>query len=68
MTGKPGYAFVPTDEKVQKMIAAGLALGQAKWIWAFKYVAKDAELRVYGVVLCTSKQAIVTAKIRSALS
>ena len=50
------------------MIKDGVALGQAKFIWAFKYTAKEAMLSVYGVVLCTAKQAIVAANERTALN
>ena len=68
LTGKSGYAFVPADAEVQKMIKDAGSLGHAKFIWAFKYKAKESALSVYGVVLCTSRQAVVTAKIRSALN
>ena len=50
------------------MIKDGAALAQAKFIWAFKYTAKEAMLNVYGIVLCTAKQTIVTAIERTALS
>ena len=50
------------------MVKDGSALGQAKFFWAFKYNAKESQLSPYGVGLGTSKQALVTAKIRSALS
>ena len=50
------------------MVTDGSALGQAKFAWAFKYNAKGAALIPYGVVLCTSRQIIVTASVRSALN
>ena len=50
------------------MVQGASALGQAKFVWACKYNAKDAALTPYGVVLCTSKQAIVAANGRSALN
>ena len=68
LTGKSGYAFLPTCDEVKKMVKDARALGQGKFLWAFKVNAKEALLSPYGVVLCTSKQALVTAKIRCALS
>ena len=68
LTGKSGYAFVPTSDEVKKLVQDARTLGQAKFLWVFKYNAQQAQLTPYGVVLCTSKQALVTAKIRCALS
>ena len=68
LTGKSGYAFLPTCDEVKKMVKDARALGQGKFLWAFKVNAKEALLSPYGVVLCTSKQALVTAKIRCALN
>ena len=68
LKGKQGYDFVPTSDDHRKMIKDGAALAQAKFIWAFKYTAKEAMLSVYGIVLCTAKQTIVTANERTALS
>ena len=68
LTGKSGYAFVATGDEVKKMVKDGSALGQAKFFWAFKYNSKESLLSPYGVVLGTTKQALVTAKMRSALS
>ena len=68
LKGKQGYAFVPYSDEDRKMIKDGAALAQAKFIWAFKYTAKEAMLSVYGIVLCTAKQTSVTANERTALS
>lgn len=37
-------------------------LGQGKFVWAFKYSAKDSSFSPYGIVLCTGKQVIVQAQ------
>ena len=68
LTGKSGYSFVPNSDETKKLVQDARTLGQAKFFWAFKYSAQQAQLTPYGVVLCTSKQALVTAKIRCALS
>lgn len=68
MVGKTGYAFAPNSEETKKLVKDASALGQAKFVWAFKYTAKEASLSPYGIVLCTTKQVIVSAKGRSALN
>ena len=50
------------------MIKDGAALAHAKFIWAFKYTAKEAMLSVYGIVLCAAKQTTVKANERTSLS
>ena len=68
LKGKQCYAFVPTSDERRKMIKDGAVLAQAKFIWAFKYTAREAMLSAYGIVLCTAKQTIVTASERTVLS
>jgi hypothetical protein len=68
LVGKTGYAFAPNSEDAKKLVKDASALTQAKFVWAFKYIAKEASLNPYGIVLCTTKQVIVSAKGRSALN
>ena len=67
LSGRKGYAFMPTSDEHKKIIKDAAGLGQAKFVWAFKFNSKEAQLSPYGVVLCTSKQAIVEAHQRSAV-
>ena len=50
-----------------RLVALVLSHGGNKFLLD-RLVAKEAALSVYGIVLCTAKQAIVTANERMALS
>ena len=44
LKGKQGYVFMPTSDEHMKIVKDGAALGQAKFVWAFKYNGKEAML------------------------
>ena len=63
-----GCGIIPTEELLRKFVQLTSGMGQVKWHWAFKYVAKDQALTPYACFLKTTRQLIIPTDARLQLN